>query len=95
MYAFKRMYFVNKISYELDHATLHLVGNTLSFILQYVAQSNVIQTLHSKEIFVASRMINGLILPVIKERQNKQGKQKLYEVVELSFVIKLTQTTKE
>jgi len=45
---------------------------------------------YAKEFFVVSRMINGLILPVIKERRSKQGKQKLYTVVELSFVSSLT-----
>jgi len=34
MHTFKCMYLVNKISYKLDHATLHLVGNTLSSIPQ-------------------------------------------------------------
>jgi len=44
---------------------------------------------------IVSQMMNELILPVIKERWNKQSKQKLYEVVKLSFVSSLTQTMKE
>jgi len=45
--------------------------------------------------FIVSWTINGLILPVIKERWNKQSQQKLYEVVELSFMSSSIQTTKE
>jgi len=39
---------------------------------------------------VVSWTVNGMILPVIKERWNKQGKQKKYKVVELSFMSSLT-----
>jgi len=57
--------------------------NTVSFIPQW----SVIQGEFAfEEIFVVYLTINGLILPIIKERWSKQGKQKLYEVVKLSFV---------
>jgi len=48
-----------------------------------------------ERIFFTSQMIDGLMLPVIKERQNKQSMKWLYKVVELSFVSSLMQTTKE
>jgi len=35
------------------------------------------------------------MLPVIKEKWNKKYKQKVYEIVELSFVSSSMQTTKE